>query len=180
MVWKKHALIEQLKHEQGPLLLSLVLKTALHMLKVQPQLTSEPAKTPVKISPTLTPRGGSMEHQCRTLLTVPGLPVCDRDFLLRSNRVSFKLVFLLVSEIIIVFSGPTSHQWRESELFKQCSDPKTFPHDACWFVPNFEACWVVDGLFGTASIDYAICYLFLFLICSCFCPYFECFRFRYA
>ena len=54
---EKHALTEQLKHEQDPLLLILPLKTAPHIWKVHPQLISDSAKTLVKNLTMLTPRG---------------------------------------------------------------------------------------------------------------------------
>ena len=58
----------------------------------------------------------------------------------------------------------------ESELFKQSSaqNPKHSPmtHVGLFQILKLAELW--KGLFGIASIDYATCYLFLFLICSCF------------
>ena len=62
MVWKKHALTEQLKHEQDPLLLILPLKTAPHIWKVHPQLIHDPAKTPVKTSPRSLGKVTAWQH----------------------------------------------------------------------------------------------------------------------
>ena len=85
VVWKKHALSEQLKHEQDPLLLILLLKNSSSHLESPPTTESLiPPSTGQNRSPR-SARGNCdrmaafllMEHQCPTLLVGPGLPLCD-------------------------------------------------------------------------------------------------------
>ena len=87
--------------------------------------------------------------KCPTLLTGPGLPVCDNISCSDLTGISFKFYFWWfpkLLKILLVLDQTTSHQ-KGSLSFKQCSDPKTFPHDACWFVPFLKlvelwaACW---------------------------------------